>query len=216
MNIDMAKQILAKSIINLEQRRGKGTIIVSDVEAEVINNACLYILKRQKEGKSFDSMFIAQTFTNAACSIIPQYQEQHAMIALMGIQQNVAWEGMWNYLRDYFRKNHGIQIDSITVAPKVFYSTSHERYENGILVNDGPADRTINLSFANANKELMVSIEPTLSPKSSVLFKQEEKKFIYIGTDPDYKFMVLFDAFDEIEKFILELPNRKIRIEYFG
>ena len=47
MDKEEAKRILLRSVSNLQERRGD--ITIGDLEAEVINNACLYILKNQKE-----------------------------------------------------------------------------------------------------------------------------------------------------------------------
>lgn len=111
MNIQKAKEILSKSIQNLQTRRGQ--ITMADVEAEVINNACLSILKNKDIA---NSMSYANIFTTAATELIGQYSEREAVSAMMGIPQNVQWEGMWDFLRDYFQKNHGIQIDSRLAA----------------------------------------------------------------------------------------------------
>jgi hypothetical protein len=230
MNKNQAKQHLIQSISNLQQRRGNLT--VADLEAEVINNTCLFVLKNQKEkmrqGKTIEEMFlgalnstqdfipITSAFTEAAMELFPgQYTEQHAMMATMGVQQNVAWEGMWDFLRDYFQKNHGIQIDDTETESAIFYSTKHKRYENGVLVSESEVERTINLNFIDDNQELIVSIEPSLSPKKSHLISNNENILKYKGYDPDYLFTIKLDDFDEVEQFTLEMPNRSLKIVYF-
>jgi len=230
MNKETAKQILSKSISNLQERRGDLT--VGDIEAEVINNACLYILKNQKEktqgSKTIEEMFLgaldatkdfvpfAQAFTEAAMELFPRhYTEKEAIPATFGIQQNIAWEGMWDHLRNYFQKNHGIQIDNVETTPTTFYSTSHKRYENNSLTSESEVERTINLSFIDNNKEIIVSIEPSLSPKKGYLISQEDKELKYKGYDADYLFSIRLDDFDEVETFILEMPNRNLKIVYF-
>lgn len=230
MNKSQAKKHLIQSISNLQQRRGNLT--VADLEAEVINNTCLFVLKNQKEkmrqGKTIEEMFlgalnstqdfipITSAFTEAAMELFPgQYTEQHAMIATMGVQQNVAWEGMWDFLRDYFQKNHGIQIDDTKTESAIFYSTKHKRYENGVLVSESEVERTINLSFIDDNQELIVSIEPSLSTKKSHLIFNNETILKYKGYDPDYLFTIKLDNFDEVEQFTLEMPNRRLKIIYF-
>lgn len=230
MNKETAKQILSKSISNLQERRGDLT--VGDIEAEVINNACLYILKNQKEktqgSKTIEEMFLgaldatkdfvpfAQAFTEAAMELFPRhYTEKEAIPATFGIQQNIAWEGMWDHLRNYFQKNHGIQIDNVETTPTTFYSTSHKRYENNSLTSESEVERTINLSFIDNKQEIIVSIEPSLSPKKGYLISQEDKELKYKGYDADYLFSIKFDDFDEVETFILEMPNRNLKIVYF-
>ena len=126
MTKESAKQILGQSVSNLNSK--KGSLSLNDLEAEVINNTCLFILKNMKkkmsESNSIESMFmnglsatqdfasISKAFTDGAMELFPeQYTVQEAMAATMGIQQNLAWDGMWDFLRDYFQKNHGIKID---------------------------------------------------------------------------------------------------------
>ena len=223
-----AYAILKESIINLQHRRGQ--ITLSDVEAEVINNACLAILRRRREitnnASNIEDIFkgvissvqevvpYTQAFTEAAALLFSDYRDKEAVTAIMGIQQNVAWEGMWDYLRDYFQKNHGLSIDTIETTSTIFYSTSHKRYENGVLVADSKADRTINISFIE-DREIIVSIEPSLSPKNGYLIDQTGNQKKFKGHDPDYLFIVNMDSFDEVESFILEMPNRNLRIHYF-
>ena len=230
MNKQTAKQILAQSISNLQERRG--SVTSADLETEVINNACLIILKNQKDkmrqGKSIEDMFlgalnstqdfipITQAFTEGAMELFPQnYTEREAIVATMGIQQNVAWEGMWDFLRDYFQKNHGIQIDDVETIPLIFYSTKHERYENGNLASTSEVERTINLNFIENKEEIIVSVEPSLSPKKGYIVSKNEKQLIYKGYDPDYLFTVNLDSMEEVETFILEMPNRNLKIIYF-
>ena len=138
MNLETAKQILAKSINNLQNRRGQ--ITLEDVEAEVINNACLAILKNNEIHKATE---YASIFSTAASNLISKYSQREISNALMGIPQNVQWEGMWDFLRDYFQKNHGIQIDNVETTPTIFYSTKHIRYENGNLITESEVARTI-------------------------------------------------------------------------
>lgn len=230
MNKSQAKQHLIQSISNLEQRRVFLTI--SDVEAEVINNTCLFVLKKQKEkmrqGKTIKDLFlgafnstrdfnqITSAFTEAAMELFPgKYTEQHSLVATISIQQNVAWEGMWDFLRDYFQKNHGIQIDDTETKSAIFYSTKHKRYENRTLISESEAERNINLNFIDNKQELLVSIKPTLSPKISHLISKNNNIFKYKGYDPDYLFTVNFDEFNVVEQFTLEMPNRNLKIVYF-
>ncbi len=210
MDIQKAKEILSKSIQNLQTRRGQ--ITMADVEAEVINNACLSILKNKDIA---NSMSYANIFTTAATELIGQYSEREAVSAMMGIPQNVQWEGMWDFLRDYFQKNHGIQIDSIETTPTIFYSTKHKRYENGVMTSESEVERTLNISFINDKKEIVVSIEPSLSPKKGYVISKNQNQMQFKGFDPDYLFTVTFDTFDEVESFILEMPNRNLKIVYF-
>lgn len=210
MNKESAKQLLAQSITNLQNRRGQ--ITMADVEAEVINNACLNILKNKD---TQNAIIYAQIFTESAQELIPQYSEKESMSALMGIQQNVLWDGMWDFLRDYFQKNHGIQIDDIETEPAIFYSNKHKRYENNSLVSESEVERTINLNFIDNKEVLVIGIAPSLSPKKSYKLERNGNSVKYKGDDPDYLFTVTYDDFDEVEQFTLEMPNRGLKIVYF-
>lgn len=224
-----AKRILSSSISNLHSRRGQLTN--ADLETEVINNACLVFLKNQKnatkDANSIEDMFkgildstldimpTAKAFTDAACELFPDYySEKEAVSALMGIQQNVAWEGMWDFLRDYFEANHGRKIDNIETNATIFYSNKHQRFENGIMASESEVERTININFIEEN-EVVVGIAPSLSPKKAYLTSKNGNTKQFKGYDPDYLFTIAFDEFEEVDKFILEMPNRNLRIEYF-
>jgi len=230
MDKEEAKRILLRSVSNLQERRGD--ITIGDLEAEVINNACLYILKNQKEqmskSKSIEAMFLsalnsakdfvpyAQAFTEAAMELFPRhYTEKEAIPATFGIQQNIAWEGMWDHLRNYFQKNHGLQIDNVETTPTTFYSTTHKRFENNALTLESDVERTINLSFIDDKKEIIVSIEPSLSPKKAYLISNKNSTLKYKGYDPDYLFIITLDEFEEVENFTLEMPNRNLQIIYY-
>tara|TARA_B100002049_G_C16082144_1_gene377733 strand:- start:2110 stop:2745 length:636 start_codon:yes stop_codon:yes gene_type:complete len=210
MNKESAKRLLAQSITNLQNRRGK--ITIADVEAEVINNACLSILKNKD---TQNAITYAQIFTESAQELIPQYSERESMSALVGIQQNILWDGMWDFLRDYFQKNHGIQIDEVETEPAIFYSNKHKRYENNSLVSESEVERTINLNFMDNKEVLVIGIAPSLSPKKSYKLERNGNSVKYKGDDPDYLFTVIYDDFDEIEQFTLEMPNRGLKIVYF-
>lgn len=229
MEKDQAKRILNKSIANLH--RYKGEIHNEDIEAEVINNACLVFLKKQKEllsGKdnlqdqllcileSHTSLIpIAQSFTHAAHELFPDfYTGRHIASATIGIQNNVAWDGMWDYLRDYFESNHGMQIDEIPQITKVLNSNFHKRSEAGIFISESDEIRRVQINFLN-DTEVIVQIAPSLSPKKAYLISEHDQSKKYRGYDPDYLFEVKFDEFEEIQEFVLELPQRQLRIEYY-
>ncbi len=230
MDIETAKQILIKSVTNLNTRRG--SVNGQDLQAEVINNACYYYLKNQKEqsskARSIEDMFIGilkgteellpttKAFTEAAMELFPNnYGVAEAMNATFGIQQNVAWDGMWEFLIDYFQKNHGIQIDEGNYDTAIFYSTKHKRFENDELTSESEIERTIRLNFSKDKNEIVVSIEPSLSPKKAYIKNIKSNKYIYEGVDPDYVFNVFFGDFGEVTKFTLKMPNRNLKIVYF-
>ena len=230
MNKDKAREILIKHVSNLQSRRNQ--IFTEDLEAEVINTACLEILKKRKEktsdSKSIRALFgailsstndlmpIAKSFTDAATELFPQnYSQREAASALLGISNNVMWEGMWDFLRDYYQKNHGWSIDDVQTDTIIFYSTRHQRFENGTLTSQSEVERTININKVEDSKEIIVSIEPSLSPKKGFLKEASGNKEIYNGYDPDFRFHIYYDEFREIERFILERTDRNLKLHYF-
>jgi len=211
MTQEQAAKNLSTSLYNLQQR--KGQITVDQVAAEVINLACLEILKNNRH---FDAQDITLKYVNAAKRLVPEYGELEAMNALMGVPMNVQWDGMWEFLRNYFMSNHGFDIDGDNTAEtKIFYSTQHKRYEFDQLVNHSEADRTIDLLLTENREVLLVNIQPTLHAKKGYLTSRLSGKLVYTGSDPDYRFTVVLDDIDEVSKFILEMPNRSLRLEYF-
>lgn len=230
MDKERAKAILIQNISNLQKRRNQ--LFTEDLEAEVINSACLEVLKKRKEQTSqssnIEGLFaaiitstedivpIAKSFTDAALELFPQnYTHREAIIALQGISNNVMWEGMWDYLRDYYQKNHGWSIDDVQTDNIIFYSSKHERIENGSLTSESQVARTININRIEDTDEIIVSIEPSLSPKKGFLKESEERMQIYNGYDPDFRFYIYYDEFGEIEKFILERTDRNLQLHYY-
>lgn len=212
MTQEKAITILASSLFNLQER--KGELKLDQIDAEVINLSCLEILRSKQH---FGIIDITGMFTNAAMNLVPEYTESRAAIAQLGVMQNVQWDGMWEFLKNYFLSNHGFNIDgeNDTAESKIFYSTRHVRFEMNKEVASTPADRTIDLLFTEDRKVIMVNIQPSLSAKKGYISQNQNDKLIYIGSDPDYKFTIIFDEIDEVSKFILEMPNRNLRIEYF-
>lgn len=211
MTQEEALRKLSTSLFNLQQRKGQLTL--AQVEAEVINLSCLEILKTRQHLKMVE---ITEMFSRAAQHLIPQYTTDRAGIAQFAVMQNLGWDGMWEFLKNYFQSNHGFSIDGDESSEtRIFYSSRHERYEMNKQVANTPAERTIDLFFSEERKVIVVNIQPTLSAKKGYLTENKESKLIYKGSDPDYRFTVILDEIDEVEKFILEMPNRNLRIEYF-
>ena len=229
MDKETAKGILAQSISNLQSR--KGYIYISDVDAETINNACLYLIKNfnnqikkvhdvtqigsvvAKNYISFNS--VALSFVAAAKELFPSdFDQNRATIDSTAIIQNICWAGMWDFLRDYFQKNHGIQIDNVSAAPSIFYSQMHIRYQDDVKVSESIVERNVNINYFNNKAEVIISIEPTLSAKKGLLIENRNNILTYKGADPDYKFVIMLDRFEEVKEFVLEMPNRRLKLVY--
>ena len=209
MTKDEAKKILTNSISNLHSYRG--SITNQDIDAEVINNVCLIILRKRREKPNHkdslgdlltnllaienDIPILIKAFTDAAIELFPDYFGVRNVLAVyLGVPNNLSWEGMWDFLADYFRSNHGVEINEVTTSiTKVFSSIRHERFENNILVSESEVDRVININFDNEDN-ILVSIAPSLSPKKAALKSESENKKTYIGFDTDYSFIIDFEG----------------------
>lgn len=229
MNRDKARQILTQSITNLEKR--KGGVTQGDLEAEVINNACLAIIKNQNEkignGNSIKDLLIgalnssqdyhkiANDFIYAAKELLPEYfDEEEAEIVLTGIEQNLAWEGMWEFLVDYFEKNHGIRIEDDEPPPVIFFSDRQQKFEDGELISETEDEKTIYISFTKNYKEVKVKIEHELPTKKGKLASKDEETLIYKNDKLNYTFTIKYDDYEEIESLSINFEDENLEIVY--
>ena len=101
-------QELGKYILNLEKR--KGNLVISDIEAEVINYTCLQLLKEGKTD-SFEFMEYAEKYSKYAEEMFDSYDSSHSAAAQMGVIQNMEWAGMKNFVKEYYKNNHGLTVN---------------------------------------------------------------------------------------------------------
>ncbi len=230
MNKEKARQILTQSITNLEKRNNG--ITQGDIEAEVINNACLAIIKNQNEkigrGNSIKEIIlgalnstedyypIAKAFIHAAQELLPEYfTDEDAELAMLGIEQNLAWEGMWEFLIDYFQKHHGITITDNESTPLFFFSARQEKYEFGILTSDTDSEKTVSIIFSNDYKEVVVDIESDLPVIKGYLINKENNRLKYRNKELNYVFTITFDDFEDVESFVVEMVDQNSEVIYF-
>lgn len=227
--VNKAYELLSNSKNSLIAKHSK--ITTSDIEADVINVACKFILENFGDDivsnhnineihpyiqQNMKFQPLAQIFTELAKEIYSgNYTNREANAGQLAIIQNISWGGMWDFLRDYFAKKHNIQIDNSQSDTTVFYSVRHERFENNQLTSKSEVERIVRINSQN-EKEIIVSIEPSLSAKKAKLIDKSNNKYKYKGFDEDYMFVVTKDKFDEITEFELHMPNRKLRIVYYG
>lgn len=229
MNREKARQILTQSITNLEKR--KGGVTQGDLEAEVINNACLAIIKNQNEkiGKgssikdilvgalnsSQDYHNIANNFINAAKELLPEYfDEEEAEIVLVGIEQNLAWDGMWDFLVDYFKNNHGIKIDENEPPPLIFFSDRQQKFENEELIAETEDEKTIYINFNKNKKEIQLKVDKEMPTKKGRLIGKDELTFWYRNEEYNYIFTLQYDEFDEVESVAIEYQDENLKVVY--
>lgn len=229
MNREKARQILTQSITNLEKR--KGGVTQGDLEAEVINNACLAIIKNQNDkiGKgtnireilvgalnsSEDYHKIANDFINAANDLLPEYfDKEEAEIVLTGIEQNLAWDGMWEFLVDYFEKNHGIKIEEDEPPPVIFFSDRQQKYEEGELISETEDEKTIYISFSQNKKEVKVKIDHELPTKKGILVSKDGLSYIYKNEKLNYTFTIQYDDYEEVASLTINFEDEDLEVIY--
>lgn len=97
-----------KSILRLTEYKGK--LSISDIEAEVINFTCVQLFK-----DNITEIYDFMEYINKNCliseRIFPEYNITHIINAQMYVIQNMEWNGMKVFLKDYYLKNHKISID---------------------------------------------------------------------------------------------------------
>lgn len=220
MTDEKALVTLNSSLQNLQDRSGQ--ITTDDLEAEVINLACLEVLRLERAGNlsAGQKQRIADAFARAGQRITPHYSESFAANARLAVQQNTTWPGMWDFLKGYFKTKHGRDIDGASSQVVTFVSTRHERYEGGRFVTESKVDRRIEIQFTDDRERVLVAIEPTLTPKQAYLVSADGGEFCFRGADPDYRFTAytgggeLFNG-AKIQRFKLDLIPRQLQIRYF-
>lgn len=113
ITIQEAKLIMVKSLESFY--RHNETLNLQQLQAECINNACFYYLQKSSGlfglspvgmAISQNPMLIGKTFGEATQQIVPQFSD--AMVANSGLAvlQNSQWEGIEDFLEDYFLRIH--------------------------------------------------------------------------------------------------------------
>jgi hypothetical protein len=125
MDIQIAKKKLEDSLSNL--KRIKGQLSTSDIEADIMNVACLELLKENdswiKKGADNDSIMAVmylnhmrysedvELYFEAASLLYPSiYKNPNKDIFVGLVIKNATWSGMWDFLKKYFKDNHNKNI----------------------------------------------------------------------------------------------------------
>jgi tetratricopeptide (TPR) repeat protein len=207
MNKTQAKEILNHSITNLQLFR-KDKITLKDVETEVINLTCLSIFKNQKKLNYplylFSQDFIEssiESFTNSALEIFPQaYSFIHVATARIAIQQNIQWKGMWDFLKNYFEKNHGINIDDIEFSSEMFLDS--------LMSNSIPLNNLTKYSIDDFHvfKEFVTNWNSGISKIEKISIALHSDNYVNLGVDM-YNEGNIYDAIQLYEKALEIMPN---------
>ena len=131
-----------------------------------------------------------------------------------GFAATAEWDGLWNFLREYFESKLGVSIDSEVRKTLRYDSTMHNRYENGVLVTSSEALRKVVIGLSQDMKNAQFSISESLSNKEANLISFKGDKYIYMGTDPDFMFEFVLDFYGNIEIFTLIRTDKNLKIDY--
>ncbi len=194
-------------------RTGRNGMTQDELAPLIYNLAYLHVLRERQKGHYINEISIFREYMNSASEIFEGMEDQTT--GLPGFIGTLQWDGLWDFLANYFQNNLGISIDNVEREVVKFDSFRHIRYENNLFISESEVERKIAIIFSNNKKTCQVEISPTLSPKQANLHAVSGNTYSYIGTDPDYLFVIDFDQFDNIEKFSLILTNRNVRIDYF-
>lgn len=206
------REIFIESLNKLIQRNGEN-LPNADIEPLVMNLAYLDVLKARKSGTLVHDYEVLKEYAHTANELIPQLRFNPEAL-LFGYQATLQWDGLWEFLQNYFISKLAWNIDENDLTVERFDSSSHTREEFGQFVSKSDVNRKVELMFKDDKRTLNVRISESLSDKKAILVSSKENRKVYIGTDPDYKFTIVYDAFGTIEEFILELLPRNLRITY--
>jgi hypothetical protein len=200
------------------KRINKTKLIADEFQPLVLNIAYLEIALAKKNHLPYDTRKLFNEYTQAALEVIPEYQKEvndpRYFSMYLGFAATAEWDGLWNFLREYFDSTLGIQIDIETRKTLRYDSSIHNRYENGALVTSSEANRKVTINLSDDMNNAQFSISETLSNKEAYLISTEDNKYIYEGTDPDFNFIFVLDSYSNIESFSLIRTDRNLRIDY--
>ena len=184
----------------------------------VLNIAYLEIAMAKKNHLPYDSRKLFTEYTQAALEVIPEYEKQvndpRYSTLYFGFAATAEWDGLWNFLREYFESKLGVSIDNEKRKILRYDSSMHNRYENGELVTSSKALRKVVIDLSQDMKNAQFSISESLSNKEGNLISVKGNNYIYVGTDPDFIFELFFDSYGNIEIFSLIRTDRNLRIDY--
>jgi hypothetical protein len=213
------KDTFIRALNTYIQRNGEN-LTKQDIEPVVMNLAYLEVLQAKKSGRHVDEFNVLADYSSIANELFPQLNFQPEAL-LFGYQATIQWDGLWEFLQNYFISKLGWNIDENNLLIERFDSSSHTREEFGQFVSKSDVIRNVEIIFSENRKIMLVNIATPdqgffegLSEKKAILEFENGHKKVYGGVDPDYKFTIVYDVFGTIEKFILELLPRHLRITY--
>lgn len=189
--------------------------ILSDEEATtiVINLAYREVLDNRKKGIDGTEELVFLNYYGGLTEILPNMERFVTMYP--GYVATLQWDGIQDFLREYFLSKFDEKIDDEDYDQMSFFSSRHKRYENDILVSDDYANRKVSFIFTSNQDSCLIGINPTLSEKKTYRTEINGNQHVYVGSDPDFKFIIHYDIYDNIEHFTFIRTDRNLRFEYF-
>ena len=209
----MSRKDMFIRAMNAYIERNGENLTNQDLEPIVMNLAYLEVLQAQRSGQIIDEFEVLTGYANAANELIPQLNFQPEVV-FFGYQATIQWDGLWEFIQNYFSSKLDWSIDVEELVTERFDSASHTREEFGQFVSKSDIKRKVELMFNDDKNTLVVRISESLSDKKAILECVNGNHRVYRGTDPDYRFTIVYDPFGSIEEFILELLPRSLRITY--
>lgn len=200
------------------KRLNQTKLNVEEFQPLVLNIAYLEIAKAKKLHLPYNSRKLFIEYTQAALEVIPEYEKEvndpRYSSMYSGFAATAEWDGLWNFLREYFVSKLGLNIDNETRKTLRYDSSIHNRYENGELITSSEVLRKVSIDLSEDMKNAQFSISESLSNKEGNLISVKKNKYVYVGTDPDFMFEFILDSYGNIESFSLIRTDRNLRIDY--
>ena len=201
------------------QRIGKKKLTSDEYQPLVLNIAYLEIVIAKKNNIPYDTRSLFIEYTQAALEVIPEYhndvKDPRYSALYFGFDATAEWDGLWNFLIEYFESKLGISLDNDTRTTYRLDSTFHKRYEYGTLITTSEANRKVTIILSDDKRNGHFFVSDTLSNKEANLTSVNGNRYLYTGTDPDFLFEFVMDNFNNVEKFSITRTDKNLRIDYF-
>ena len=144
------KDTFIRALNTYIQRNGEN-LTKQDIEPVVMNLAYLEVLQAKKSGRHVDEFNVLADYSSIANELFPQLNFQPEAL-LFGYQATIQWDGLWEFLQNYFISKLGWNIDENNLLIERFDSSSHTREEFGQFVSKSDVIRKVEIIFSENRK----------------------------------------------------------------
>lgn len=96
------------------KRLNRPVLSVEEFQPLVLNIAYLEIAKAKRNHLPYDTKKMFDEYTQAALAVIPEYRKEvgdpRYATMYFGFAATAEWDGLWNFLREYFDSKLGVTI----------------------------------------------------------------------------------------------------------